>query len=100
MSVLLCALTKAISLDATASKAHFRRGLVYMEKLKQEFEKERNGQFWVIDKGFKYAKEAQDSLQKASELCSTADAGIARGMLELERQKVDGKHLVIDNDGN
>ncbi|CCI40527.1 unnamed protein product [Albugo candida] len=78
---------KAISLDATASKAHFRRGLVYTEKLKQEFEKERNGQFWVIDKGVKYAKEAQESFRKASELCSNADAGIARGMLELERQK-------------
>ncbi|KAL0592102.1 hypothetical protein ABG067_000755 [Albugo candida] len=78
---------QAISLDATASKAHFRRGLVYTEKLKQEFEKERNGQFWVIDKGVKYAKEAQESFRKASELCSNADAGIARGMLELERQK-------------
>ncbi|RLN63384.1 hypothetical protein BBJ29_001738 [Phytophthora kernoviae] len=64
---------QAILLDAKSSKGHFRRGLVFTEKLKGELDKEKKGEFWIVDKGFEYASEAEKSMQTARELVGEAN---------------------------
>lgn len=79
---------QAILLDATNGKGHFRRGLVYIEKLKGELEKERKGDFWILDKGFEFAGEAERSLEKAAELIEKKDAGFTHAIADLKRCQV------------
>ncbi|TMW64989.1 hypothetical protein Poli38472_009156 [Pythium oligandrum] len=76
---------QAITLDPKNGKGHFRRGLVYIEKLKGELEKEKNGQFWMLEKGFEYSKEAETSLHKAVELIGSSDSKMARAAADLKR---------------
>ena len=79
---------QAISIDATAVKGHFRRALVYIAKLKVELEKEKTGDFWVVEKAQKFANESQASLARALEHGATEDRQILRAKADLERQKV------------
>ncbi|KAJ0393788.1 hypothetical protein P43SY_008225 [Pythium insidiosum] len=76
---------QAISLGPTNGKGHFRRGLVYIEKLKGELEKEQKGEFWILDKGFEYSKEAEKSLTTASELIDSSDPKVAHAFADLKR---------------
>lgn len=61
---------------------------MYIEKLKLELEKEKKGEFWIIEKGFEYSREAEKSLQKASEFISATDAQILRTLADLKRTHV------------
>lgn len=77
---------QAILLDAKNSKGHFRRGLVYTEKLKAELTKEEKGEFWIVDKGFEYANEAEKSLEKAKNLSGDAtDRKMLHALADLKR---------------
>jgi len=76
---------QAILLDATNGKGHFRRGLVFIEKLKGELEKEKTGDFWILEKGYEFAGEAEKSLQKAMELTKTTDAKFNHATADLKR---------------
>ncbi|KAG3117016.1 hypothetical protein PI124_g4331 [Phytophthora idaei] len=77
---------QAILIDPKNSKGHFRRGLVFTEKLKAELEKEKKGEFWIVDKGFEYANEAEKSLEKAKELVGdSSDSKMQRAVADLKR---------------
>ncbi|ETI44636.1 hypothetical protein F441_10624 [Phytophthora nicotianae CJ01A1] len=77
---------QAILLDPKNSKGHFRRGLVFTEKLKAELEKEKQGEFWIVDKGFEYAHEAEKSLEKAKELIGdSSDGKMQHALADLKR---------------
>lgn len=82
--------SQAILLDKASSKGHFRRALVYTEKLKGELEKEKRGEFWILDKGFEYAREAEKSLHRAAELMGVdlADPKVAHAAANLKRSNV------------
>jgi hypothetical protein len=80
---------QAITLDSKNSKGHFRRGLVFTEKLKGELEKEKKGEFWIVDKGFEYAKEAEKSLEKAQDLIGDVnDRKMLHALADLKRSHV------------
>jgi hypothetical protein len=72
-------------LDAKNGKGHFRRGLVFTEKLKEELEKETKGEFWILDKGFEYSKEAEKSFDTAAKLIGKTDAKFAHALADLKR---------------
>ncbi|KAF4033078.1 FKBP-type peptidyl-prolyl cis-trans isomerase [Phytophthora infestans] len=77
---------QAILLDPKNSKGHFRRGLVFTEKLKAELEKEKKGEFWIVDKGFEYANDAEKSLDKAKELIGELnDSKMHHALADLKR---------------
>ncbi|KAK1933974.1 Peptidyl-prolyl cis-trans isomerase FKBP4 [Phytophthora citrophthora] len=77
---------QAILLDSTNGKGHFRRGLVFTEKLKAELEKEEKGEFWIVDKGYEYVTEAEKSLEKALELIGDAnDRKMLHAQADLKR---------------
>uniref|UniRef100_K3X0E9 peptidylprolyl isomerase n=1 Tax=Globisporangium ultimum (strain ATCC 200006 / CBS 805.95 / DAOM BR144) TaxID=431595 RepID=K3X0E9_GLOUD len=77
---------QAILLDASNGKGHFRRSLVYIEKIKGELEKEKKGEFWILDKGYEFANEAEKSLNKATELIGGAmDAKMKHASADLKR---------------
>ncbi|KAF1780309.1 Peptidyl-prolyl cis-trans isomerase, FKBP-type [Phytophthora cactorum] len=77
---------QAILIDPKNSKGHFRRGLVFTEKLKAELEKEKKGEFWIVDKGFEYANEAEKSLEKAKELVGdSSDSKMQHAVADLKR---------------
>ncbi|CAI5730872.1 unnamed protein product [Peronospora destructor] len=77
---------QAILLDSSNSKGHFRRGLVFTEKLKGELEKEKKGEFWIVDKGFEYVSEAGKSFDKAKELIDDPnDRKLLHALAELKR---------------
>ncbi|KAG7383823.1 hypothetical protein PHYPSEUDO_003306 [Phytophthora pseudosyringae] len=77
---------QAILLDSKSSKGHFRRGLVFTEKLKAELEKENKGEFWIVDKGYEYASEAEKSLEKAKGLIGDCtDRKMLQAMADLKR---------------
>ncbi|CAH0516372.1 unnamed protein product [Peronospora belbahrii] len=79
---------QAILLDPNNSKGHFRRGLVFTEKLKNELEKEKNGEFWIVDKGFEYLSEAAKSFDKAKELIGDAnDHKLLHALADLKRSQ-------------
>lgn len=78
---------QAILIDEKSIKGHFRRGLVYIEKLRTELEKEKMGDFWVVEKAQKFADEAHASLLKALEYAGTSDKQIIRAQVDLGRQK-------------
>lgn len=78
-------LRQAIQLDASSGKGHFRRGLVYIEKLKGELEKEKRGDFWILEKGYEFANEADTSLQKAATLVAKTDAAFHHALADLKR---------------
>lgn len=46
---------------------------MFTEKLKAELEKEKKGEFWIVDKGYEYVNEAEKSLEKAKELLGDDD---------------------------
>ncbi|CAI5721416.1 unnamed protein product [Hyaloperonospora brassicae] len=77
---------QAILLDSSNSKGHFRRGLVFTEKLKSELDKESKGEFWIVDKGFEYASEAERSFDKAKQLLGDAnDRKLLHALADLKR---------------
>ncbi|CAH0485032.1 unnamed protein product [Peronospora farinosa] len=77
---------QAILLDSSNSKGHFRRGLVFTEKLKGELEKEKKGEFWIVDKGFEYASEAEKSFDNAKKLIGDSnDRKLVHALAELKR---------------
>ncbi|CEG35518.1 peptidylprolyl isomerase d (cyclophilin d) [Plasmopara halstedii] len=77
---------QAILLDPKNSKGHFRRGLVFTEKLKAELEKEKNGEFWIVDKGFEYANEAEKSLKTAKDFTeNSSDYKMLQALADLKR---------------
>lgn len=84
-SVYLSTLLQAILLDVTSGKGHFRRGLVFVEKLKGELEKEKTGDFWILDKGYEFAGEAEKSFRRAAELTEKQDAGFHHALADLKR---------------
>lgn len=61
---------------------------MYIEKVKGELEKEKKGEFWILDKGYEYAGEAEKSLQKATELIGSADAKMNHAFADLKRCQV------------
>ncbi|KAE9007033.1 hypothetical protein PR003_g17243 [Phytophthora rubi] len=76
---------QAILIDPKNSKGHFRRGLVFTEKLKGELEKEKKGEFWIVDKGYEYVNEAEKSLEKAKELVGDDDKKMLHAVADLKR---------------
>lgn len=78
---------QAILLDPSNGKGHFRRGLVFIEKLKTELAKEQSGDFWILDKGFEFLKEAEKSLEKAKTFLSEIanDPKYLRAVIDLKR---------------
>lgn len=81
---------QAVLLDSKNSKGHFRRALVFTEKLKGELAKEKKGEFWILDKGFEFAAEAEKSLHKAGELLGegASDPKIVHAAADLKRCSV------------
>ncbi|ETV73867.1 hypothetical protein, variant [Aphanomyces astaci] len=80
---------KAIEINNTLPKAHFRRSLVFLGKLNDELAKEDRKEFWVIDKATKFLVEAETSLQRAVALTEGVDdAQIVKTQIDLKRAKV------------
>ncbi|KDO24233.1 hypothetical protein SPRG_09869 [Saprolegnia parasitica CBS 223.65] len=80
---------KAIELSPENVKGHFRRGLVFTGKLREELAKEERKEFWVIDKANKFLHEAEKSLEKAMSLAGgKPDGGMTKATIELKRSKV------------
>ncbi|DBA04885.1 TPA: hypothetical protein N0F65_006887 [Lagenidium giganteum] len=79
---------QAITIDASNGKGHYRRGVVYLEKLKGELEKEKKKEFWILERAFEFAKESEKSLTKSLELISATDAKILHTIADLKRHKV------------
>ncbi|RHY04944.1 hypothetical protein DYB30_006796 [Aphanomyces astaci] len=80
---------KAIEINNTLPKAHFRRSLVFLGKLNDELAKEDRKEFWVIDKATKFLVEAETSLQRAVALTEGVDdAQIVKTQIDLKRAKL------------
>ncbi|KAF0686791.1 Aste57867_21454 [Aphanomyces stellatus] len=80
---------KAIEINKTLPKAHFRRSLVFLGKLNDELEKEERKEFWVIDKANKFLAEAEKSLDEAVKLTGdTVDGQIVKTQNDLKRSKL------------
>ena len=47
-------------------KGHFRRGMVFAEKLRQELRKELDGEYWDVERGARHVAEARASFGAAS----------------------------------
>lgn len=61
---------------------------MFTEKLKAELEKEKKGEFWIVDKGYEYVNEAEKSLEKAKELLGDDDKKMLHAMADLKRNHV------------
>lgn len=61
---------------------------MFIEKLKGELEKEKKGDFWILEKGYEFAGEAEKSLQKATELIPKVDAKFNHALADLKRCQV------------
>ncbi|OQR91632.1 hypothetical protein ACHHYP_04519 [Achlya hypogyna] len=80
---------KAIELAPDNVKGHFRRGLVFTGKLRDELAKEERKEFWVIDKADKFLAEAEKSLATAAALVGDKlDGGLTKANIELKRAKI------------
>ncbi|TYZ57411.1 hypothetical protein PybrP1_005996 [[Pythium] brassicae (nom. inval.)] len=54
------------------------------QKLKGELEKEKAGDFWILDKGYEFAGEAEKSFRKAAELIEKQDASFHHALADLK----------------
>ena len=63
-------------------KGHFRRGLVFTQKVDAELRKEEAGEFWDIDKGKRLLDEARSSLNEALAL-APGDAAVKKAARAL-----------------
>lgn len=62
---------------------------MFTEKLKSELDKESKGEFWIVDKGFEYASEAERSFDKAKQLLGDAnDRKLLHALADLKRNHV------------
>jgi hypothetical protein len=60
------ALAEALAGEPPCVKGHFRRGMVFTEKLRQELRKERDGEYWDVARGARHVAEARASFGAAS----------------------------------
>lgn len=80
---------QALELNKDNIKGHYRRGVIYTEKLKQYINRENDGQFWEVSRAQEMARNANESLDKMKQRVETGATATERqhrqALRELKR---------------